>query len=131
MEQNHAALRVDVDDMKEKMDKMFELMQNMANKPQPVVNQPWPTYGLPPGYVPPEDDSNGPPPPPLVPVAIPVINGGNNSQGVSTGPNGDASHATEDVQLGCPTPNQATVVIAHSEDESTQKYKVLEERLRA
>ncbi|CAJ2662326.1 unnamed protein product [Trifolium pratense] len=99
MEQNHAALRVDVDDMKEKMDKMFELMQNMANKPQPVVNQPWPTYGLPLGYVPLEDDSNGPPP--LVPVAIPVINGGTSSRGVSTGPNGDASHATEELHSSC------------------------------
>ncbi|MCI64943.1 hypothetical protein A2U01_0086201, partial [Trifolium medium] len=84
----------------------------------------------PPGYVPPEDDSNGPPPPPLVHVAIPVINGGTGSQGVSPGPDGIASHATEEVQLGCPTPNQATATIAHSEDESAQRYKVLEERLK-
>ncbi|MCI49406.1 hypothetical protein A2U01_0070650, partial [Trifolium medium] len=94
------------------MDKLLELMQNMANNPQPVVNQPWPTYDLPPGYVPPEDDSIGPPPPPLVPVAIPVINGGTDPQGVSTGPDGNALHATEEVQLGCPTPNQATAAIA-------------------
>ncbi|MCI95343.1 hypothetical protein A2U01_0116641, partial [Trifolium medium] len=67
------------------------------------------------------DDSNGPPP--LVPVAIPVINGGTGSQGVSTGPDGNASHATDDVQLGCPAPNQATAAIAHSEDESAQRYK--------
>ncbi|MCI69033.1 hypothetical protein A2U01_0090294, partial [Trifolium medium] len=67
---------------------------------------------------PPEDDSNGPPP--LVPVAIPVINRGTGSPGVSTGPDGNASHAVEEVQLGCPTSNQATDVIVHSEDESAQ-----------
>ncbi|MCI80891.1 hypothetical protein A2U01_0102162, partial [Trifolium medium] len=60
-----------------------------------------------------------------IPITIPVTNRGTGSQGVSTGPNGNASHATEDVQLGCPTPNQATVAIAHSEEESAQRYKVL------
>ncbi|MCI70469.1 hypothetical protein A2U01_0091732, partial [Trifolium medium] len=62
---------------------------------------------------------------------IPVTNGGVGSQGVSTGPDGNASHAVEDVQLVCPIPNQATATIAHSEDESAQRYKVLEEKLKA
>ncbi|MCI93089.1 hypothetical protein A2U01_0114387, partial [Trifolium medium] len=67
------------------------------------------------------DNSSQPQP---IPVTIPVTNGGTSSQGVLTGPDGNASHATEDVKLGCPTLNQATAAIAHSEDESAQRYKV-------
>ncbi|MCI92582.1 hypothetical protein A2U01_0113878, partial [Trifolium medium] len=66
-------------------------------------------------YTPPEADNSSQPQP--IPVTIPVINVGTGSQGVSTGPDGNASHAVKGVQLGCPTPNQATAAIAHSEDE--------------
>ncbi|GAU40821.1 hypothetical protein TSUD_398050, partial [Trifolium subterraneum] len=131
IEQNHALMRVEVDDMKEKMDKILEIVQNMANNPQPVVNTPWPTYGLPPGYVPPEDDSNVPPP--LETIAIPVVNATNTSHGVSNDPNGNTSpcHATEGVQLVQSVPTSATLAVDHVEDEAAQKYKALEERLKA
>ncbi|MCI64564.1 hypothetical protein A2U01_0085822, partial [Trifolium medium] len=77
-----------------------------------------PPLGLPANYTPPEADNSSQPQP--IPITIPVTNGGVGSQGVSTGPDENASPAVEDVQLGCPNPNQATVAIAHSEDESAQ-----------
>ncbi|MCI42481.1 hypothetical protein A2U01_0063718, partial [Trifolium medium] len=63
----------------------------------------------------------------------PVTNGGTASQGVSVGPNGNASpcHATEGVQLVQSVPISATPTVDHAEDEAAQKYKTLEERLKA
>ncbi|MCI93766.1 hypothetical protein A2U01_0115064, partial [Trifolium medium] len=53
--------------------------------------------------------------------------------GVSVGPDGNASpcHATEGVQLVQPVPISATPAFDHAEDEAAQKYKALEERLKA
>ncbi|MCI43510.1 hypothetical protein A2U01_0064747, partial [Trifolium medium] len=56
-EQNHVALREDVDTNKGKMDKLLELMQAMASNPQSTKNNgnaSWPPFGLPANYTPPE-----------------------------------------------------------------------------
>ncbi|MCI29262.1 gag-protease polyprotein, partial [Trifolium medium] len=68
-----------------------------------------------------------------IPVTIPVTNGGTTSQGVSVGPDGNAypCHVTKGVQLDCSIPNSTTPVVAHSGDELIQKYRALEERLKA
>ncbi|MCI52820.1 hypothetical protein A2U01_0074066, partial [Trifolium medium] len=84
-------------------------MQAMTNNPQPTENNgnvSWPPLGLPANYTPPEADNSSQPQ--SIPITIPVTNGGTGSQGVSAGLDVNASHATEDVQLGCPAPNQAT-----------------------
>ncbi|MCI81805.1 hypothetical protein A2U01_0103079, partial [Trifolium medium] len=67
----------------------------MANNPPPTENNGnvlWPPFGLPANYTPPEADNSSQPQP--IPITIPVTNGGTGTQGVSTGPDGNASHAT-------------------------------------
>ncbi|WJX67858.1 hypothetical protein P8452_52291 [Trifolium repens] len=138
IEQDNAILREEMDGMKEKMDQILEFMQAMANKesnPQPVVtetNTAWPPYGLPPNYTPPIE-GGGPTQPPLVTLTIPVANGNPLLQEASTSQNENTPphHTVEGTLPVCPLPDQITPAITQLEDGSAQKYKALEERLKA
>jgi hypothetical protein len=138
IEQDNAILREEMDGMKEKMDQILEFMQAMANKesnPQPVVtetNTAWPPYGLPPNYTPPIE-GGGHTQPPLVTLTIPVANGNTPLQEASTSQNENTPphHTVEGTLPVCPLPDQITPAITHLEDGSAQKYKALEERLKA
>ncbi|CAJ2644571.1 unnamed protein product [Trifolium pratense] len=118
-ENNQAALREDVDAMKIKMDKMLEIVQTLVNNPRSTANAgnvDWPPLGLPVGYTPPEDDSN---------TQIPVVNEALTTQGTHVTPEQNIS---EDAQLAQAPPVPA---VNHGKDEVAQKYKALEERLKA
>ncbi|MCI41144.1 hypothetical protein A2U01_0062377, partial [Trifolium medium] len=109
-----------------KMDKMLELVQALVNNPQPTANAGnvnWPPYGLPAGYTPPEDDSSMQPP--QGHVIIPVVNEAPTTQGIYASLEQNTS---EDAQLAQAPPVPA---VDHGEDEIAQKYKALEERLKA
>jgi hypothetical protein len=138
IEQDNAMLREEMNGMKEKMDQILEFMQALANKennPQSVVNETnttWPTYGLPPNYTPPTE-GGGPTQPPLATLTIPVANGNPPLQEASASQNENTAprQAAEGTPLIFPMPDPTAPAIAHPEDESVQKYKALEERLKA
>ncbi|WJX45891.1 hypothetical protein P8452_32739 [Trifolium repens] len=127
-----------MDDMKEKMDQILEFIQAMANKesnPQPVVtetNTTRPPNGMPPNYTPPIE-GGGPTQPPLATLKIPVVNGNTPPQEASTCQNENTPphHTAEGTLPVCHLLDQMTPAIAHPEDEFAQKYKALEERLKA
>ncbi|MCI26846.1 hypothetical protein A2U01_0048043, partial [Trifolium medium] len=104
LERNQKVLSEDVDAMKGKLDQLFELMQALTNKKND----------------PPSTENNGNTsvegisslPPPML-IIIPV----KNSQGSPAIQNGQTS-------------NKAVPVNAHSDVESAQMYRALEERLK-